>query len=58
MNENSLKVWLSLIPIATGILYVMGSMFLQGYLSAFNLDSTQFPVPNDRTLLNLSLIHI
>jgi|GEM_PF-3006683 hypothetical protein len=52
MNENSLKVWLSLIPIATGILYVMGSMFLQGYLSAFNLDSTQFPVPNDRTLLN------
>lgn len=52
MNENSLKTLLSVIPIFTGFLYVIGSMYLGGYLLAYNLDGSQFQASVDRTLFS------
>jgi hypothetical protein len=52
MNESRLKTALTVLPVLSAGLYLMGATYHQGYLDAFGLDDSQFPLATDKSLLS------
>lgn len=52
MNESRLQTILTVVPVLSAGLYLMGTSYHQGYLGAFGLDDSQFPLGTDRSLFS------
>ena len=52
MNESRLQTILTVVPVLSAGLYLMGTSYNQGYLGAFGLDDSQFPLATDRSLFS------
>lgn len=51
MNESRLQIGLATIPLVSAGLYLLGLTYHQGYLNAFGIDDSLFPLAADRSLL-------
>lgn len=51
MNESRLQPILAIIPVVSAGLYLLGFAYHQGYLDAFGIDDSLFPLATDRSLL-------
>lgn len=51
-NPFSLKNILTLIPLFTACLYVMGWNYFQSYIGAFGLEGSQFPISTNENLIS------
>ena len=51
MNDSRLQAALAVIPVASAGLYLLGFAYHQGYLDAFGIDDSLFPLATDRSLL-------
>ena len=47
-----LKIVLTIVPVLSWGLYLMGATYLQGYLAEFGIDDSMFVLPTDRLLLS------
>lgn len=52
MNEPRLQTLLTVLPVLSAALYFMGITYHQGYLAAFGLDDSQFPLASDKSLVS------
>ena len=52
MNESRLKTILTVLPVLSAGLYLMGATYHQGYLDVFGLDDSLFPLATDKALLS------
>lgn len=52
MNDSRLQTILTVLPVLSAGLYLMGATYHQGYLGAFGLDDSQFPLATDKSLLS------
>lgn len=52
MNESRLQTILTVLPVLSAGLYLMGASYHQGYLDAFGVDDSLFPLATDRALLS------
>jgi hypothetical protein len=50
MNESRLKILLTVLPVLSAGLYLMGATYHQGYLAAYGIDDSVFPLPTERLL--------
>lgn len=51
MNESRLQPILAIIPVVSAGLYLLGFAYHQGYLDAFGIEDSLFPLATDRSLL-------
>ncbi|MFM2112377.1 MAG: hypothetical protein RLZZ271_1037 [Pseudomonadota bacterium] len=60
MNQSRLSIILSILPVITAGLFLLGLAYHEGYLEMFGLDDSLFPVSKDRILVFgfLSLVSI
>jgi len=52
MNELRLQTILTVLPVLSAGLYLMGATYHQGYLDVFGLDDSLFPLATDKALLS------
>lgn len=52
VNDSRMQTILTVLPVLSAGLYLMGTTYHQGYLGAFGLDDSQFPLATDRSLLS------
>lgn len=51
MKESSLKTILTVLPVLSAGLYLLGTAYYQGYLATYGIDDSLFPISTERTLL-------
>jgi hypothetical protein len=52
MNESPIKTLLTVLPVLSAGLYLLGATYHQGYLGAFGIDDSMFQIPIDRLLFS------
>lgn len=52
MNESRLQTVLTVLPVVSAGLYLLGAMYHQGYLYGFGLEDSLFPLAIEKTLLS------
>ena len=52
MNNSRLQTILTVLPVLSAGLYLMGATYHQGYLEAFGLDDSLFPLASDKALFS------
>ena len=50
-TESRLKTLITVFPVLTAGLYLLGAMHYEGYLTTFGIEQSMFPMPGDRLLL-------
>jgi len=51
MNESRLQAALTVVPVVSAGLYLLGFAYHQGYLDGFGIEDSLFPLATDRSLL-------
>jgi len=52
MTDSRLQTILTVLPVLSAGLYLMGATYHQGYLDAFGVDDSLFPIASDKALLS------
>lgn len=52
MSESRLQTAITVIPVITAVLYLLGTAYYQGYLAGFGLEDSLFPLATDRSLFS------
>lgn len=52
MTDSRLQTILTVLPVLSAGLYLMGATYHQGYLDAFGIDDSLFPLASDKALLS------